>query len=356
MSALEFLSPQNLMEYEDFVTHHPQGTFMQSYRWAKVKSNWICSIIVSRDKEDQRIVGSMMVLVKKAPVFGASILYAPRGPLCPPDAPEVLEDLMAGVQMVAKKYNGFLLKIDPYVEETDEAFISLCTNLGFRYQPDQKDLTTVQTRINYMLDIAGKTPEEVFAGFHSKCRYNIRVALRHGVQCLVQDKSHLPEFYKLYQITAERDGFTPRPLAYFERLLKSMQSAARLYLCYYEGEPVSGAIAVNYAGKTCYLYGASDNDHRNVMPNYLMQWEMIQWAIETGCHTYDFQGIPFYDDPESSYYGIYRFKKSFQGKVVKLVGDFDFILRPNLYRAFTFLSSTHRKMAQRMHTSKSTPS
>lgn len=355
MSALEFLSPQDLMEYEDFVAHHPQGTFMQSYRWAKVKSNWNCSIILSRD-ESGRIAGSMMVLVKKVPVLGTSILYAPRGPLCAADAPEVLEDLMSGVKLVAKKHNGFLLKIDPYVEENDEAFIALCTNLGFRYQPGQKDLTTVQTRINYMLDIADKTPEEVFAGFHSKCRYNIRVAMRHEVKCLVRDKSFLPEFYRLYQVTAQRDRFTPRPMEYFDRLLKSMQGNARLYLCYYQGEPVSGAIAINYAGKTCYLYGASDNEHRNVMPNYLMQWEMIQWAIETGCHTYDFQGIPFYDDPESSYYGIYRFKKSFQGRVVKLAGDFDYILKPKMYRAFTFLSSTHRKMSQRVHTSKSDPS
>ena len=157
---MEFLDPRNLMEYEDFVIHHPMGTFMQSYKWAKVKSNWGCSIIVSRDRDTQKIVGSVMLLSKRIPLLGASILYAPRGPLCSPDAPEVLEDLMTGVQMVAKKHNAFLLKIDPYAEETDEALIALFTNLGFRYQPDQKDLTTVQTRINYVLDLTGKTAEE----------------------------------------------------------------------------------------------------------------------------------------------------------------------------------------------------
>lgn len=52
-----------------------------------------------------------------------------------------------------------------------------------------------------MLNIEGKTPEEVMAGFHSKWRYNIRVAQRHGVECKVCDKSHIDEFYRLMEKT-----------------------------------------------------------------------------------------------------------------------------------------------------------
>jgi hypothetical protein len=36
--------------------------------------------------------------------------------------------------------------------------------------------------------------------------------------------------------------------------------------------------------------GASDNLFRNVMPNYLIQWEMIRWAAENRCAVYDFSG------------------------------------------------------------------
>lgn len=55
----------------------------------------------------------------------------------------------------------------------------------------------------------------------------------------------------------------------------------RLYLCYYNGQALSGAVTVQYGGRTCYVYGASTALHREVMPNYLMQWEMIQWAVES---------------------------------------------------------------------------
>ena len=98
---------------------------------------------------------------------------------------------------------------------------------------------------------------------------------------------------KVYQVTGQRDGFNTRPMSYFERMLDALGEQVRLYLCYYEGQPISGAITTNYAGKTCYVYGASDNAFRNVMPNHLMQWEMIQWAVDTGCVVYDFRASPW---------------------------------------------------------------
>lgn len=40
-----------------------------------------------------------------------------------------------------------------------------------------------------------------------------------------------------------------------------------------------------------YQYGASSNAHRNVYPNYALQWAMMQWGMECGCKVYDFGGI-----------------------------------------------------------------
>ena len=108
-------------------------------------------------------------------------------------------------------------------------------------------------------------------------------------------------------------------------MLDALGEHCRLYLCYHEGVPLSGAVATQFAGKTCYVYGASSNEHRNLMPNYLMQWTMIQWAIENGCFVYDFQGIPYYFDETHPNYGVYRFKRGFNGQVVVLAGEFDYV-------------------------------
>ena len=108
-----------------------------------------------------------------------------------------------------------------------------------------------------------------------------------------------------------------------------MGEHARLYLGFYEGRAISGAITTNFGGKACYVYGASDNECRNHMPNYLMQWEMIRWALETGCTVYDFQGVSGNLSPEGNHmYGLYRFKKGFNGQLDELAGEFDYVYRP----------------------------
>ena len=65
----------------------------------------------------------------------------------------------------------------------------------------------------------------------------------------------------------------------------------KLLMAYYEGKPISGVIPIFYGNKTWYLYGASSNQHRNLMPNYLLQWEMIKMAIARHDDIYDFRGV-----------------------------------------------------------------
>ena len=182
---MEILRQEQYGEYEAFVKAHRAGSFMQSVRWTKVKYNWGHQIVVSRDAAGA-IRGGMLILIRKMPL-GRALLYAPRGPVCDLHDREVIADLLEGAKEVAKRHKGYLFKMDPYVLTEDEGFIRMARELGFAFTPDMGDFTTFQTRNNYMLDIENKTPEEVMAGFHSKWRYNIRLAQRKGVTCGVYD-------------------------------------------------------------------------------------------------------------------------------------------------------------------------
>lgn len=331
MEILNKSDQKALAAYTAFVEGHPNGGFMQSVEWTRLKYNWGWEAVISRGK-DGKIAGSCLILIRKVPLFGCSLLYAPRGPVCDFYDEAVLRDLLEGAKAVGKKHRGYLFKMDPYVLEDDERFIALARKLGFQFTPHLKDFETIQTRSNYMLDIAGKTEDELLASFHSKWRYNIRVALKHGVECRICDKSALDDFYPIYCETGGRDGFTVRPKEYFARFLDAMGEHARLYICYYQGKPVSGAITTKYAGKTCYVYGASDSSIRKVMPNHLMQWEMIKWGLEDGGTLYDFQGIPVDLSENSPMYGVYKFKKGFNGKIVTFAGEFDYVLNGAMHK------------------------
>ena len=208
-------------------------------------------------------------------------------------------------------------------------------DLGFSHKEHARENETLQRRYNYgLLDLIGRTPEEEIASFGQKTRYNIRLSARKGVVCKICGKEALDQWMDLSKETAVRDNFVLRPKSYYEKMLDVFGDDLRLYICYYEDTPVSAAMCCQYGGKTYYIFGASSNLHRKVMPNYLMQWEMIQWALEGGCHTYDFLGIPVDVDENSPTYGVYRFKKGFEGTVLPFAGEFDLIFKKGVNAAF----------------------
>ncbi|MEM1486293.1 peptidoglycan bridge formation glycyltransferase FemA/FemB family protein [Oscillospiraceae bacterium PP1C4] len=324
---MEILTPEKYTEYETFMSSHAQSSFTQSVNWQKVKDNWGFEAVVSRNEAGE-IVGAMSILIQKIPLIGTSFLYAPRGPVCDLHDKAVLADLKAGADLLAKKHNAHTLKIDPDVLISDTEFISIAKSMGFTQSYGPDGFEGIQARFNYRLYLEGRTEDEVFASITQKTRYNCRVAMKHGVEIKVVGKEYLDDFVRIMQTTGERDGFNVRPKAYFERMLDALGEHVRLYMAFYGGKPVSGAITTNYGGKACYVYGASDNVHRNVMPNYLIQWEMIKWAIETGCTVYDFQGVSGNMDEDGHMYGLYRFKKGFNGSLDELAGEFDYIYQP----------------------------
>lgn len=324
----ELLTPDHYGEYEKFVSSHPRGSFMQSTRWQQVKNNWGWEAVVSRNAQGD-IVGAMGVLIQKIPLIGTSFLYSPRGPVCDLTDKAVLADLKKGADMLAKKYRAHILKWDPDLPITDEAFARTMKDMGFVQITGGTGFETIQARFNYRLYMEGRDEEGLFKNLTQKTRYNVRVAQKHDVEIRVVGKEYLDDFMRIMVTTGERDGFSVRPKSYFERFLDALGEHARLYMAFYEGKPVSGAITTNYAGKTCYVYGASDNVFRNVMPNYLIQWEMIRWAVETDCTVYDFQGVSGNITDETDHlYGLYRFKKGFNGSLDELIGEFDYVYRP----------------------------
>ena len=321
---LNFNKPEICEEYERFVAGHENGSFMQSLKWRGVKRAWKCEGVAVRNSSGA-ICASMLILIKTLPVIGTSLLYSPRGPVCDLHDEALLSCLFDGAFFLSQKYRACAVRADPFVMEDDEAFLSFMRKRGFEFTPHMPDGCTAQTRENYVLDIKGKTPEELFARFKPKWRYNIRLAQRRGVICRPYSKERLNDFYRLMLETGKRDGFAVRSQEYFERMMDSLGGDCRLYLCYKDGTALSGAICVRYGGRTCYVYGASSNEGRSLMPNYLMQWRMIEWACESGCSLYDFMGIPHYDDQAHRNYGVYRFKQGFQGRVAVYAGEFTYV-------------------------------
>ncbi|MDU5492683.1 MAG: peptidoglycan bridge formation glycyltransferase FemA/FemB family protein [Clostridium perfringens] len=97
---------------------------------------------------------------------------------------------------------------------------------------------------------------------------------------------------------------------------------------------LSGSIYLYYGNKAWYLYGASENILRDTMPNFAMQWSMICDSIDLGCDVYDFRGVSGDLNPENPLYGLYKFKKGFNGNFVEFIGEFDIVVDNGIYTLY----------------------
>ena len=328
-------------EYTKFLEGHERCNFQQSIEWSKVKTSWKSEIILAEDSEG-KIIGSLMVWIRKIPIFG-NIMYSSRGPVCDIHNIEILEQLTQGIKELAKKYNAIVVRIEPDIESSDQEFRNIMLELGYKIKDDAKNFREeIQPRYVFRLNTKNKNEDEVFNNFHQKTRYNIRLATKKGVTIKEGTREDLKDFHEIMVTTGIRDGFITRPLQYFEKMYDCLgPKHMKLLMAYYEDKPISGVIPIMYGNKTWYLYGASSNEHRNLMPNYLLQWKMIKIALQNKSDIYDLRGVPGIADNSN---GLYRFKKGFGAEYTEFIGEVYIEFKPFMYRMYKFAEKTFRNL------------
>ena len=345
----EIITEKTLSEYEAFVQSHPKGNFAQSFLWGKQKPMWRWQAVAVRGT-DGKIRGTLALMTRPVPVIGRTLMYGCRGPVCDLDDRETLSQLIEGARALARENRAYVIKIDPDVPSSNTQFAGLLHELGFRGKEGGKNFEAIQPRYVFRLNVEGKTGDELLAGFHQKWRYNIRLAERKGVTVRICGKEMVPAFSELMLTTGVRDGFVTRKPAYFEAMLDNLGGHCRLYMAFDPaGTPIAGTLAIHYGDKVWYLYGASSNEHRNLMPNYLLQWRMIQWAVETGCRVYDFRGVSGDVSEDNPLYGLYRFKQGFGGEFTEFIGELDLVLSPVVYWCVEHGTSVFKELRRRLY-------
>lgn len=346
MPILDKTNTSMVEKYNTFVRTKEHASALQDLNWAHVKSpNWQSEAVYI--EKNGNITAAMSLLIRKV-IKGFSIIYATRGPVCDVYDINTVKELVNEIKPLAKKYNAFVLRFDPEVEY-DPKLEALYKNAGFKVRnKDKNKRDFIQPISNMILKLKGRTEEEIFKGYSEKTRYNIRIAEKKGVTVRYsRAEEDLKTFCELSDITAKRDGIILRDYEYYKRMLESYdENHLRIYLAEHEGKALSGAIALNYGGKLFYIYGASSNEKRNLMPNYLMQQTMIKWAIETNCTFYDFGGI--FETTKDN--GLYRFKSGFcrQEGVTRFIGEIDHVYNKIVYFAFVKLVPMYKKIKKRL--------
>ncbi len=328
----------------------PKESFLQSRLWAEHKQlfGWQPYALRLETNGSTNFTFELMVLLRPL-AWGLFLAYVPHGPSeqqAQQLASHGLGKKEAVLAIVAKSVAqaigkrllcvrfdlDWIVASHPSLIEDDKKpswTSAMREELGFlglnRAPADIQPPDTV------VLDLR-PTEDELLAAMKAKTRYNIRLSQKKGVLVRVATASELPSWYQLYAQTAERDHIGIHSMAYYQKLLHNNPENCQLLLAEHEGELLAGVILLHFGQRTSYLYGASSNAKRNLMPAYCLQWAAISMAKQRGSLSYDFFGIPPTSDESHPMFGLYQFKTGFGGNILHYAGSWDYALGFLFYR------------------------
>ena len=365
------ISPSDHLE---FIRGRRSVSFLQTPGWGRVKSEWRHESIGFFDGAD--LVGAGLVLYRQLPRVKRYLAYLPEGPDLDWDDEDLAGFLSPmtthlkgrgafGVRMgppvVTRRWDAATVKggiADESVRRlgdlppterahTGARVVSQLTELGWRPQGVEGGFAAGQPQYVFQVPLAGRTEEELLAGMNQQWRRNIKKAAKEGVETSAYAgaaiEAELKSFHDLYVHTAERDHFTPRPLAYFETMVAALAGEEPdrivLYTARHEGTLVAATIAIRVGAHAWYSYGASSTEKREVRGSNAVQWHMIRDALAAGAEVYDLRGITDTLASDDPHLGLIQFKVGTGGEAVEYVGEWDLPLNRPLYKAFDLYMS-----------------
>lgn len=391
----------NEKEFRKFLDNNEQRTFLQTPEIGKLreKSGW--TIHYLGVKKDKKVVAAAM-FVSITKHFGYKEFYSPRGLLVDYHNKELLDFFTKNIKEYVKKNKGYEFRIDPYVINVERDTNGEIVQGGIDNRDIRENLLSLgykrvkkedmeQVGWMYVLDIDGKSEDEVLKNMKPNTRNTIRKTLKNGIEIVELEKKDLPLFHKIMIETGERKGFSIRKLEYFENMYdlfyprgeikylltkldlskhikmleedkekqleeknklsdakyndgkrkafdstisgidKRIEHAKELMDKHGEVINLSSSMFIMTDPEIVYLSSGNYEEFMSYNSQYLIQWEMIKYGIKHKFKRYNFYGITGNFDKNDKDYGIYEFKTGFNGFVEELVGEFSYPVSPMYY-------------------------
>ncbi|MCL2787730.1 MAG: aminoacyltransferase [Micrococcales bacterium] len=351
--------------HREWIATHGPVSFLQTPAWGEVKEAWSAESVGFFLGGE--LTGTALILSRTIPRTSRSLAYVPEGPALLWEQLATPTHALKALADYAKARGAFALTIGPAIEwrawqaktvkdalarantdptaprslahvdpdhvnPTATRLIAALEEANFRPPAATEGFADGQPAFVFQLPLTDQTEESIQAGFNQLWRRNIRKAEAAGVRTSLGTEEDLAAFHEIYQLTAARDHFTPRPLAYFQQMWRAMRSEdpdrLALYLAHHEDDLIAATLMTRVGSHVWYSYGASTTAKREVRGSNAIQWAMIRDALARGATTYDLRGITDTLDPADPHAGLVRFKVGTGGRAVQYPGEWTLPLRP----------------------------
>jgi lipid II:glycine glycyltransferase (peptidoglycan interpeptide bridge formation enzyme) len=342
--------------WNKLIVRLPMPHLLQTWEWSQVKAKygWKAMPFVWQDAEG-KTAAAAMVLKRTVSIGGfaakLSLLYIPKGPNLDWNDAALRQRVLDDLQAFARRQGAIFVKLDPDVvlgtgvlgtegareHPGGQVVRSELARRGWKFSQDQ-----IQFRNTVLVDLTA-SEDEMLRRMKQKTRYNVRLAQKKGVIVRKGTAADLPLLYKMYAETSVRDGFLIRSEGYYQTVwhtfgqpsAASNQPFSEPLIAEVDGQPVAAVSMFYFAGQAIYLFGMSRDEHREKMPNYLLQWEAMRRAKSLGCTVYNLWGAPDEFNENDGLWGVFRFKEGLGGYASRTIGAWDFPASSLMYKLYT---------------------
>ncbi len=300
-------------------SNHP----LQSFEWGQFRQK--SGVKVIREKNYQ-------ITIHAIPHTSFNIGYFPKGEM--PNKETVSE-----LRRIGKENSCVFIQLEP---NTITSLTRKSEIIKLGLAPAAHPLFTKYT---FILDLT-KSEEDLLKNMHSKTRYNIRVATKHGIE-IIEDNSNeaFEQYLKLTKETTQRQGFFAHTENYHRLMWETLRQAqgklsrdrltAHLFLAKYKDEVLAAWILFVFKDTLYYPYGASSSKYRETMASNLMMWEVIKFGKKLGLKNFDMWGaLGPNPDEKDSWYGFHKFKQGYGAQIVEFIGSYDLVINKPLYQLY----------------------
>jgi len=332
-------------EWNAFVASSDYGHFMQTWEWGEFKSRIGWKPVRIAVEADGILRAGAQLLFRRPAACIFSLAYMPKGPVLDIRDDALTRPLFEAIHETAGKHRAVFLKTEPDFANSGEIRGWMDVQ-GFR--PVR---ITNQPRCTIVLDLKAEE-QALLDNMDRNARRLIRRCENQGVRIEEGDRDRLDAFYAVMTRTARMKKIPLHRKRFFEKAFDTFSETGipRLFLAMNDGEVVGALLIFAYGKTSSHLWGGTSEKGRKLSASYPLHWAAIRWARRNGFAHTDLWGIPdeiaemaesgqpIPADREDGLWGLYRFKKSFGGRILCYIGAYDYVYRPALYRLFTWIN------------------
>jgi lipid II:glycine glycyltransferase (peptidoglycan interpeptide bridge formation enzyme) len=317
----------------DKVVDHP----LQSFIWGEFKKSMGQKVErIGFFANDGSLEHALQVTYHDVPVLGGTVGYVPKSFMPDQEQLQVLKDL-------AEKHQTIFTKLEPNVATPVVNSASNTAGFAavnkFMLNNGARVGKPLFTKYNFHLNLTPSI-DDLFANLASKTRYNVRLAMKKGVQ-IIEDTSEsgMETFIRLMLETTNRKKFFSHTPEYYRAMWKTIgrdkESILHIFHAVYNNQVLVSWIIFVFNGKIYYPYGASSDAYKEVMASNLMMWEAISYGHDKGCSVFDMWGsLGPEPNKKDAWYGFHHFKEGYNPTLMENLGTYDLVYNNLNYQLF----------------------